>query len=76
MLTCIECHKPDSNAMADCGSDCFACHPISKITQVGVKEHDVIIECRNCHMEIDKKLDLDLPAQQSQSETLKEFLLP
>ncbi len=56
MLTCINCHSPDPNKMADCGADCFACHPISKINGLGIKEHNIIQECRDCHVKLKKEL--------------------
>ena len=56
MLTCIKCHSALPNSMADCGSDCFACHPMSKINGLGVKEHDVIQGCRDCHVRMKEKL--------------------
>ncbi len=56
MLTCIQCHSPDPNKMADCGADCFACHPMSKINGLGIKEHNVIQECRDCHVKMKEEL--------------------
>ena len=56
MLTCIECHSANPNSMADCGSDCFACHPMSKINGLGIKEHDVIQGCRDCHVKMKEEL--------------------
>ncbi len=56
MLTCITCHSANPNAMADCGSDCFACHPVTKINGLGIKEHDVIQGCRDCHVKMKEEL--------------------
>ena len=56
MLTCIKCHSANPNAMADCGSDCFACHPMSKINGLGIKEHNVIQGCRDCHVKMKEEL--------------------
>ena len=77
MLTCIKCHSADPNSMAECGSDCFSCHKISKIEGIGVKEHDVIRGCRDCHMKLHDQLqNLDLNPTQSQGhEPLKTFLM-
>jgi len=62
--------------MAECGSDCFACHAIEKIEKNNIKEHRVIRECRDCHMEIKKKM-FESPAFEGQStqKPLKEFLI-
>jgi hypothetical protein len=76
MLTCIECHKPDAQKMADCGADCFACHSMRKIYAAKVKEHDVIQSCRECHMNAaDKLFDMSKSINQSQNESLKDFIL-
>ncbi len=56
MLECINCHSANANTMADCGSDCFACHPISKINGLGIKEHEVIQGCRDCHVKMKEEL--------------------
>jgi len=76
MLTCIECHSPDVNSMAECGDDCFACHAIEKIEKNNIKEHMVIRKCRDCHMELKEKM-FETPAFEGQStqEPLREFLL-
>ncbi|MBU1657910.1 hypothetical protein KKG72_02525 [bacterium] len=76
MLTCISCHSADPNKMADCGADCFACHSMKKINGAGVKEHDVIQGCRDCHVGADEKLfDISNTFNQSNKESLKDFLL-
>ncbi|MCW8895963.1 MAG: hypothetical protein OQK48_07570 [Sulfurimonas sp.] len=75
MLTCINCHSAEPNKMADCGNDCFGCHPMSKINKPNVREHDVIQECRDCHVgEIEKLFDISNSLNQSNQETLKDFL--
>lgn len=56
MLTCIKCHSATPNAMADCGADCFACHSMTKINGAGVKEHDVIQGCKDCHVKMKEEL--------------------
>lgn len=77
MLTCIKCHSPDPAKMGDCGSDCFACHPIDKIEGKGIEEHKVIRECRDCHMKMKTSLGLDMfPKGQSSAPTLRDFLKP
>ncbi len=76
MLTCINCHSADPSSMAECGSDCFGCHPMEKINKPNVREHDVIHECRDCHMEM-KRVMMELPLSSGQShmeQPLKEFL--
>ena len=60
MLTCIKCHSPDPAKMGDCGSDCFACHPIDKIEGKGIEEHKVIRECRDCHMKMKTSLESNI----------------
>ena len=76
MLTCIECHSPEPNSMAECGDDCFGCHSISKIESAGVAEHMVIRECRDCHVEkaneIMRALNYD---SQSKRDSIRELLL-
>ena len=75
MLGCIECHSAEPNAMAECGDDCFSCHPMSKINGANVRQHDVIQTCVDCHVNADKKmLDISSSHEQSQSDSLKEFL--
>jgi hypothetical protein len=75
MLTCIECHSANPNSMAECGSDCFACHSLKKINAAGVKEHDVIAGCRDCHVgAVEKMFDISTQLGQSRSESLKDFL--
>lgn len=77
MTTCIKCHSADPAKMADCGSDCFACHPIAKIEGSRIAEHAVIRECRDCHMKLKTKLDLsNTPLGQSVMPTLRDFLKP
>jgi len=71
MLTCIKCHSANPNSMADCGSDCFACHPMSKINGLGIKEHDVIQGCRDCHVKMKEAL-FGIPAKGES--TLKDTL--
>lgn len=62
--------------MAECGSDCFACHPIEKIEKTPVEAHKVIRECRDCHMQMKEALFGVKPEPgQSQQPPLKEFLL-
>ena len=79
-LTCIHVlHIVPSKweKMADCGSDCFACHPIAKIEGSRVAEHTVIRECRDCHMKLKTKVELDVsPKGQSVMPTLRDFLKP
>ena len=76
MLTCIKCHTADPNSMAECGDDCFSCHPMSKINKPNIREHDVIQACRDCHVGEDEKVfDNTIKYNQSQSESLKDFLI-
>jgi len=76
MLTCINCHSANPSSMAECGNDCFACHPMAKINN-GVKEHEVIQGCKNCHVKMKQELlDITNPRDQSRaSEPLRDFLL-
>jgi hypothetical protein len=75
MLTCINCHSADTDAMAECGSDCFACHRVEKIERAGVKEHAVIRECRDCHMKMKADVaDIATPRDRSNYQPLKEVL--
>jgi len=71
MLGCISCHK-DNSRMSECGEDCFSCHDIKKIVSSGVSEHNVIRECRDCHMKVDEVIIL--PPQQSSVPTLIDLL--
>lgn len=75
MLECIECHSAEPNSMAECGDDCFGCHPMSKINDANVAQHDIIQTCVDCHVNADKKLlDISSSYDQSQGESLKDFL--
>lgn len=77
MLTCIRCHSADTNAMAECGSDCFACHPVEKIEKHDIAEHRVIRGCRNCHMKMKEAItDIATPKDQSNVRPLRELLMP
>lgn len=76
MLTCINCHGVNPSAMAECGNDCFACHSMAKINN-GVKEHEVIQGCKDCHTKMKQEL-LDITASHDQSHgaaPLRSFLL-
>ena len=76
MLTCINCHSATPSSMAECGNDCFACHPMEKINN-GVKEHEVIQGCKDCHVKMKQEL-LDITNSHDQSrisEPLRDFLL-
>lgn len=76
MLTCIKCHSAEPNSMAECGDDCFACHPMSKIHAANVREHDVIQTCVDCHVGAQEKIfDVTNSFEQSQGESLKDFLI-
>jgi hypothetical protein len=76
MLTCINCHSANPDAMSECGSDCFGCHSIEKIEKPNIKEHSVIRECRDCHLQMQESaLDITAPLGQSHQKPLKEFLL-
>lgn len=76
MLTCINCHSANPSAMADCGSDCFGCHSMEKINN-GVKEHEVIQGCKDCHVKMKQELlDITNAHDQSKVDTpLRDFLL-
>ena len=77
MTTCIKCHTANPAKMADCGSDCFACHPVAKIEGIHVQEHAIIRECRDCHMKMKTSLKLDMsPIGESSAATLRDFLKP
>lgn len=73
MLTCIKCHPADPQKMADCGSDCFACHSVEKIEKPNIAEHKVIRGCRDCHMKLKEEL-FSAPVEQSREQPLKDFL--
>jgi hypothetical protein len=75
MLGCIKCHSAEPNSMAECGDDCFSCHPMAKINKANVREHDVIQSCVDCHVGANEKIfDNSIKYDQSQSESLKDFL--
>ncbi|MBN2895745.1 MAG: hypothetical protein JXK05_07635 [Campylobacterales bacterium] len=77
MLGCIECHSADPDSMAECGSDCFGCHKIEKIESVGVAQHAVIRECRDCHLQMQEAaFTLSQPLGQSVQKPLCELLIP
>ncbi|MCX6061528.1 MAG: hypothetical protein NT103_04680 [Campylobacterales bacterium] len=77
MTTCIKCHAANPEKMADCGSDCFACHPVAKIEAARVPEHAIIRECRDCHMKLKTTIQIDtLPNGQSSMPMLRDFLNP
>ena len=58
--------------MAECGSDCFACHRIEKIEKFQIREHKIIRECRDCHLSIKQSLQPKLPVNET---ILKTFLI-
>lgn len=71
MLSCIACHKNENSGVSECGKDCFSCHDAQKIDQ-NIQEHKVIQECRACHMNIPK--GLELPQESSSESTLQDML--
>ncbi|NOQ31475.1 MAG: hypothetical protein GQ570_10160 [Helicobacteraceae bacterium] len=74
MLGCIKCHKADPESMAECGSDCYSCHNVEKMSKQ-IKEHEVIVKCRDCHMKLkEKAFSVQEPAYQSSKKVLKDFL--
>ena len=76
MLGCIKCHKPNPKSEGACGDKCFSCHSKADIDDANVAEHDIIEECRDCHVgEIQKVFDTSLSTDQSHSESMKDFLL-
>ena len=76
MLTCIYCHKENSESMAECGPDCFVCHTKEKIDRPNVREHDAIEDCRICHMKLkrEKNQALSAPETESKQAPLRDFL--
>ena len=72
MLTCIACHKNEESGISECGKDCFACHDVNKIDK-SVKEHDVIKDCRNCHLKM--PVSLELKEESSSDSSMYKLLL-
>ncbi len=76
MMDCIQCHSANPESMAECGADCFACHSIDKIEKPGIKEHNVIRQCRDCHMKMKEDIfSLPMGSDQHSMKPLKDFLL-
>jgi len=76
MQTCIECHSANETGVLECGEKCFSCHSEKDLDADEIKEHRVIEECRECHINaIHDLFDRSKSFNQSQSESLKDFLL-
>lgn len=58
MKICANCHSPNPKSMAECGPDCFSCHPKEKLENGNIKEHAPISGCRDCHMKKAKIFDI------------------
>ena len=75
MLTCIRCHEPNKKSVLECGDKCFSCHKKEDLEPEEIPEHEVFEECRECHVKVKEKiLDITNPHDQSQVDTLKNFL--
>jgi hypothetical protein len=48
MLLCKNCHLNGGDT-SQCGADCFECHSEEAISR-DILEHQVIDDCRNCHL--------------------------
>ena len=40
----------------ECGSDCWQCHDIKKVSKIDISEHKVLGKCIDCHVKIDKSV--------------------
>ncbi len=43
-----------NTAHTECGSDCWQCHDITKVSHIPIREHKVLNRCIECHVSIDK----------------------
>ena len=76
MLSCIKCHAPNKKSVPECGSKCFSCHSEEDLRDADVSEHDIIQECRNCHVvDTHKLFDISNSFDQTLDESMKDFLL-
>ena len=55
----IKIFKNEGNSTAntnhtECGSDCWQCHDIIKVSSINIAEHKVLKKCIECHITIDK----------------------
>jgi len=76
MLSCIKCHSPNKKSVLECGEKCFSCHAQEDLDPKNIPEHQVFEDCRECHVNAKKKLlDITNSFDQSQVESLKDFLL-
>ena len=59
LRSCKNCHKKpmkESNATAECGRDCWECHDIRRVQSLGVKAHEGLGRCIECHVTLDRDL--------------------
>ncbi len=76
MQSCIECHSANKTGTLECGEKCFSCHSAEDLDTDEIKEHLVIEECRECHINaVHDLFDTSKSFSQSQSESLQDFLL-
>lgn len=46
---CILCHKNNVGKTGQCGTDCFQCHSIQKVSNSHIPEHKTMPQCIKCH---------------------------
>jgi hypothetical protein len=70
----VENVKEDSHT--ECGSDCWQCHDIKKVSNINIPEHKVLKDCIACHIKLDKNLlNMEIvPFSPSINNTLKETI--
>ncbi|PID47180.1 MAG: hypothetical protein CR967_05360 [Proteobacteria bacterium] len=61
LVSCKSCHNEKSMeninmGEASCGQDCWECHSMKKVSQSGVKAHEILAECEQCHKNPSKTL--------------------
>lgn len=50
LKSCIACHTKVPEGMTECGGDCFACHSQNDLIKTDLKEHKLLITCKECHI--------------------------
>ncbi len=72
----VKVKEVSEDTHTECGSDCWQCHDIKKVSNINIPEHKVLKDCIACHVKLDKNL-LNIkivPFSPSMNDTLKETL--
>jgi hypothetical protein len=52
----VKVESLEDSTHTECGSDCWQCHDIKKVSSINIAEHKVLKGCIACHVRLDKNL--------------------